>query len=450
MSGTKTGVASAKAWYNIAPNSHVPFLGMPASKRATVSNSTWQEFLTAANKRLVKNWMGILKHMIGDTPEKVALLNEWFGTEEGRRHFRGWAQQLGTQGGDRKSATSAHGAGKAMDINYDYNPWCPVCKNERPAAGETFRMVGEKIPAPKNPGDKDSKKEMENDENLTFQQILDRCGRAYDRTLRMHVPLKTEANDDRGFKHFARTYYRNHHDWTLSDSTDGNWPLSPDQVYRSYQILNWSIRFYFHYLYGQIAIYRKEYKSPNNPDELLPEPNDNANCYNIHTGVPGKAANGAALWARIKADIDNGNLPPTAEILIDKDNLEKNLPDDKRSGIVTQLTVRYPFESSDRIVYRLSFEKTAADLITEELAGPVGKAILDQIEDDHHALSLGMLYTYPGRRAPCNGVFNFSYETVLALCYLLEDPLRVRAFGCFSPNAGGDMQHFDYDHADRT
>jgi hypothetical protein len=57
----------------------------------------------------------------------------------------------------------------------------------------------------------------------------------------------------------------------------------------------------------------------------------------------------------------------------------------------------------------LSFEKTAADLITEELAGPVGKAILDQIEDDHHALSLGMLYTYPGRRDPCNGVFNFSY-----------------------------------------
>jgi hypothetical protein len=448
----KKGTALKSVWYNIAPNANtIPFLGLPANLRTTVSDSNYQKFLTAANKRLIKHWMGNLKYISNlTTDEQEKKLYDWFGQEDGRRHFRGWAEQLGKLGGDRDSSgTSAHSKGKAVDINYDYNPWCPLCNHSDNGKKETFTISGEQL-------NKKNRDAIEAGESTTYTNIQNRCAKVYDRCLRMFVPVVRSTADDNGMKHFARTYYRNNHDWILTDSTTGLPPFSPDQIYKQYQILNWSIRFYFHYVYQQIAEFRKTYPEKpgtpvpagSKPKKKIDEPEDLPNGYSLHSK---SIASSTELWDRIKSDIDKYNLPKEAEILIEKKIFDKHVTDaDVKARLFEELTVTYPFESSSETVYRFIYSKSKVTDVKDTDVDTLGKVILEQIKGDHNALSLGMLYTYPGRRDPCNGVFNLSYETFLAMCYLLSSNTQCRMFGAFSPNQAGDMQHFDYGHANRS
>jgi hypothetical protein len=397
-------------WYNQRPSSNVPLMGV--RRPATTSNRTFQQLLTAVNKRLVKAWMGELTRALGTTSNRQQLA-DWFASDDGRNHFRQWCQALGTQGGDRGQGNSAHGNGKAIDMNYDHNPWVPLCStNGRTMSGEDFGRTDQLANYRSHFGDPG--------------EVFRACGRIYDRALRLFVPLVTSATDPNGTRHFSSTYYRHHHDWTPTRAAAAAPPYTADQVFNFYQVLSWSLRFYFDYAYGQCSVVRTD-----------------QNVFSRHT-----RPDPLVFWQRIERDWTEGRLPPTAELHVVN---RSSIPAAVRDRF-DEVTMQYSFQTDTPVVARFRLQTQMAQVRTDAERTALGTVVLDQVAADHEKMRGGMVTVAPNGRDPCNGVFNHSYEAFLAFCYMLSDPdtRRLRAFGSFGPSAGGDMQHFDYGYRSRV
>jgi hypothetical protein len=370
----------------------------------------FQRFMLAANKRMVRQWMGELKYMVGTNPADLAYLYRWFGTSAGQDHFRNWAQKLGSMNGWRDSA-GAHTAGKASDINYEYNGWCPVCAHHD-GPPEVFRMVGE-------PG-RDS--------------AYVPAGKLYDRALRVFLPLHvSEPDDPNGAKYFARKYYRNHWDWQLPQlnqappSSTSKLPV--DYVYRCYQTLNWAIMFYFNYAFDRLGVEKQD------SDALDPA---------INRSTHGSALSDALVWERIASDIKGNYLPATSELLC-----EPAVVPAEAVVHFEAIQMRYPFEGRSTKLLRLALNATkAAEIVQAKHEQLIGSAVNAQLAADHKAGANALVYSGESRD-PCRGVFNHSYEFILATAGLLDDVKQARCFGSFAEGQAGDMQHFDYGYAGR-
>jgi hypothetical protein len=395
-------------WYNRGPQVKMPILG--ARTIEGINDPGFQRFLLAANKRMVRQWMGEVKYMAGDDPAKLAYLYRWFGTSDGQGHFRQWAQKMGSQNGYRPGA-SAHTAGKASDINYEFNGWCPLCAyHDTPK--ESFYMIAE-------PGN---------------EAIGVPTGKIYDRALRIFLPVRAEAADDpHDAKRFARTYYRNHWDWQSPQLNrappSATTKLPVDYVYRCYQTLNWAFMFYFNYGFDRLRIVKQD--------------GDNRDT-RINNAAHAPAVDGGHVWQNIAADIAKGNLPQTSELLCDP-----NLVPAEAVGDFEAMQITYPYERKPTNLLRLPLNATKAAAITA--AGHeaiVGGAIRAQLVADHKVAASALRFDATSRD-PCWGMFNHSYEFILATAGLLTDVKRVRCFGSFVEAQSGDMQHFDYDFSNR-
>lgn len=420
--------ALPRPWYNEMPQPKMTLLGSKAAP--DVNDPGFQRFTLAANKRMVRHWMGELKHAVGTDPAALAYLYRWFGSEEGRLHFCGWAQKLGSMIG-KKDANSAHTVGKAVDFNYEFNGWCPLF------ATKLGQMIGESA----------------------SDEINNAMGRLYDRALRLLVPVPQDSPDDpksddptvtfaKGASAFAKKFYKNHSDWQ-SPQLDQSLPsktseVSVNHVYRYYQILNWALGFYFNYAYDRLFIVKMDGAGTDK-----------------NNGSHGPALPAAEIWRRIVVDIDSGRLPPTSELLCEKD--PDSAPADPippgvgSPAAVTgsvlahfeKIRIKYPFSRKALEVYRLPIDKdTREKIATAQHEELVGRAVKAQLVADHAAGRKALIYgDETVTRDPCWGVFNHSYEFILAMAGLLKDPSNVRCFGGFSSGSAGDMQHFDYDYS---
>jgi hypothetical protein len=409
QSAARAGRAGGTPWYNQAPSDLVPLMGR--LNPAPTSDPTFQKLLTTVNKRLVKAWMGELKRHLGSSGDKAELAR-WFGSDDGRAHFSKWCQALGTQAGNRDNPASAHGHGKALDINYDQNPWVPLCSGDGTTIkGEHFSATS-LPPFVANFGDPDD----------AFRA----CGRIYDRALRLFVPLVTTEKDPYGTRAFSSTYYRIHYDWTPTRDARDAPPYTAEQVYGFYQILSWSLRFYFDYVYQRCSVFR-----------------DDTNEYGDHLPLPAPLN----VWRRIEQDWQRGHLAPSAELHVTDPSF---IPAAAR-GLFDDIQMSYSFQRGAVRVSRLRLAERMSAITTDAQKSALGEAISKQLVLDHTMLSHGMVTRAPSRRDPCNGVFSHCFEVVLAFCYLLKDPdvKRLRAFGAFTNGEGGDLQHFDYGFSQR-
>lgn len=156
---------------------------------------------------------------------------------------------------------------------------------------------------------------------------------------------------------------------------------------------------------------------------------------------------GTAVWAAIVDDIARGRLPPTAELVLE----ENSVPVALRTGLFAPFNarIRYPFMAADTTVYRVPLTSAqVAAFAAVHAEQTIGAAAATQIETDHRDFANAIRYSGTNRD-PCNGIFNHSYEFVLAVGRMLSDAGQVRAFGAFATFAAGDMQHFDYGHGHR-
>ena len=460
-------VAPDDAWYNNPPKKKVPFMGISDDALSnygnmSISHTDWQQYLTAANKRLVKVWMGELKYVLSErnhTEEQARTLENWFGTEDGRAHFRGWCEKLGKQGGDRKpSGKGAHAKGKAMDINYEFNPWCPVAQTHNHDGIELNRysMKGEK----------------------KYISYFDNCARVYERALRVFVPFpqdtefsqtstSSETDDSKlpsidvarrdVSKYYAMRYYRNHYDWTIEQAMSEHPPFTARQVHLFHTVLNWSLRFYFDYRYESMKNRKNLDESKNSfkDDNLRAESHENG-------GVTG-----TVIWDKIDNDISELGLfgtclPSTSHILLDESSFSTGAEDFSSHikhlvavGILKEVAVHFAFNHHTTTDNYLSLPLTNDNLSSvnkeqsqnADIKKILGTVVSEQIKADHLRLSRGMVYSsISSTRDPCNGVFNFGFDMFMALCYMLSGGERswFRGFGSFAPGAGGDFQHFDY------
>ncbi|MBK8258894.1 MAG: hypothetical protein IPK82_40325 [Polyangiaceae bacterium] len=385
---------------------------MGVTNPASTGNATFQKLLTAVNKRLVRCWIGEIKRRFGSSADLVPLV-DWFGSTNGRSHFEQWCQALGTQGGDRKQSTSAHGKGKAIDMNYDHNPWIPLCTtNGNSMVGEDHARTEDGL---------ELFKKHFGDPSTVFVE----CGHIYDRALRLFVPLVTTTTDPHGTGHFSSRYYRIHHDWTPTRTPTLAPPYTAEQVYEFYQVLSWSLRFYFDYAYGQCSVARTAsnvYTKHSPPDPLV-------------------------MWQRIETDWKEMRLPQSAEIhTTDAKSIPKSV-----SALFDKVTLKYSYDTGGVKVSRFKLQTGMAQITTDDMRKDMASVFLKQIAADHDMVSRGMVTKAPGRRDPCAGVFNHCFEVVMAFCYMLSDPdtKNLRTFGAFSASAGGDLQHFDYGHRSR-
>jgi hypothetical protein len=467
---------AADYWYNYGPASnprhHPPVLGLvsrydktrPEGKRNIINplqdqpftNDVFESFLITMNKRLIKNWMGIAKYYFKDSDEQTRrTLYSWFKAREGQEHFRKWCQQLGKQTGQHpdpktikdksKAPKDAHYPGKAIDVNYDINPWCPIYSSG------AKKMIGEAL--------KKEKLDLFVKKKGDYEALLKRCGRIYDRALRLFVPVVEndgsanqpaqagpEVAVNFSIKYFAEQYYRNNYDWKQNWENAAKPPFSAHTVYKNYQILNLSLRLYFHYLFGGMSKHRKDTKMTKDKKGVAVEVWDMSyNLYGEHTK---KTVDD--VMAAIRSDCGQTDrvLPQSSQMLLEEEifigaGSKQPSPDirffEKLSNIV------HPYDATKRTLYRYKFND--AQNTDEATLRTVVGYMVKQIEKDHEDLSYGMmLYDINTRRDPCNGIFNMSYETFLAFCYLPADAENLRAFGAFVPGAAGDMQHFDYSH----
>lgn len=451
---------------------YIPFLGISdeslcrknrgdavgVGKYSGVDNPTFQKLLVATNKRLVKVWMGELKHhfSLNENQAQIPYLEEWFGTEEGRKHFRGWCEKLGKQNSHR-SGGGPHGQGKAMDVNYEFNPWVPLVQTEGIHNDGTYRRRTTRVGFGKV-----GEKSKGTDLSGTYVPAI----QVYERSLRVFIDLskpEEQLGPEEGFnnvaysEHLGERYYRNHHNWRLESNSELLQPTVRD-VYTYYSALNWIIRFYFNFKYERMQIRKKldetinDYTSDNKED--------------MHGVTDGNT--GQEIWEKFKEEVDNSRLPGTSHLLI----LNKHFPKEEQervdrepgesatttlvqrlqeANILDELDVRFCFEGDGVTTrfqcLRLNTETVdAVELQNDTTIAGIGTAIAKQIEEDHDNMARGMRYK-SSRRDPCNGIFNNSFNFIMALCYLLDDSsrLKLRAFGNFSPSGGGDFQHFDYD-----
>ncbi|MBN1552284.1 hypothetical protein JW979_12500, partial [bacterium] len=421
------------------PDFHPPILGLKVLPRKNnvegplrnqiIHDDLFRKYIIAANKRMIKNWMGVIKYLFKDaTEDRQKKLYDWFQKEEARHHFRGWSQQLGTQTAEHKGA--AHTNGQAMDINYEMNPYCPVYSQE------TRTMVGEKR--------KDEPAVAAVAKEKSYGEILNTCGRIYDRALRLYVPTVEIKNGilpdtepekiNNSIIYFAEHYYRSHYDWTQDNSIRDAAPFAADQVYKFYQIMNWSLRFYFDLVYTRVGLER-------NHDTTMSDLNN--------FNQPHVARSEEELSSYLNGLLADTSAPtcPTAQFLVEEDVFSAVVtPPDSNPLLFSQRIegVRYPYQSKSKHIY-YRFNLSSLNTYSQEDKAIIVKCIRNQIIEDHQKMSFGMLYgSAASRRDPCNGIFNFSYETFLSLCYLPKDLHRLRAFGSFFSQVAGDMQHFDY------
>jgi putative chitinase len=466
---------AASCWYNYGPTSkprsHPPLLGLLSKmdsknpKKEIINtlqdqaftNDVFESFLIAMNKRLIKNWMGIAKYYFkgSDAPTRQKLY-AWFSSDAGANHFRRWCQQLGKQTGKHGNPPppgklgSAHYPGKAIDINYDLNPWCPIFnQNLRLPV-----MTGEEIYEDKkrNLDAAGKKRLIAKDAEIPSQSYADlmaAAGKIYDRALRLLIPT-VESNGQTqpaseveklnfSISYFAQRYYRNHYDWKQDFDDHKNAPFSADQVYKFLQAMNLSLRVYFNYVYGRFG-------APRDINAQFAQLN--------HINQTHTPRSENDLVSAIKNDFNLGCLPPSSQILIDPETLK--VPDPSNPGkeklsedaalFESMENVIYPYIGNPTVMYRLKLES----LLNDDARLAKALAFMHkQIIMDHHRLSYCMMYNYPDRRDPCNGIFNISYETFLAFCYLPQDAEWLRTFGAFASGQAGDMQHFDYGHTKR-
>jgi hypothetical protein len=168
------------------------------------------------------------------------------------------------------------------------------------------------------------------------------------------------------------------------------------------------------------------------------------NVYSTH----GTAPDPLAVWNRIEQDFSRSRLPRSAELHVT--DLQR-IPADVRDRFEA-IDMRYTYQSNAETVQRLRLATAIPTITTDDQRRALGTAVLAQITADHDKLRAGMVYTPPSTRDPCHGVFNHCFEVVMAFCYMLDDAhtKKLRAFGAFTANAGGDMQHFDYGHSSRA
>jgi hypothetical protein len=265
--------------------------------------------------------------------------------------------------------------------------------------------------------------------------VFPSTGKLYDRALRIFVPIRAATQDDpHDAKRFARTFYRNHWDWQLpalnEREPDATTRLPVDAVYRRYQILSWSLKFYFDYGYGRLSVPRRD------SDTIDPSINSETHTEPLRVG--------GEIWQRIAADIAAGHLPPTAELLCDPANVPA-----PAAVHFEPMKLTYPFESKSTPVLRLALNAGKVAAVAQ--AGSqdeVGGAIRAQLKADHKLGARALDYSGSGRD-PCWGVFNHSYEFVLATAGLATDLNHARCFGLFSLGTAGDIQHFDYGYSQR-
>ena len=413
-----TPVSSDKAWYN-KDGAAVHFMGRIGDFR----DPDFQKFLTAANKRMVRHWMGELLAMT-DQAQQPALRN-WFATDEGKRHFGHWCQMVAPHIGYRPPKNGkpqgAHTAGNGADLNYEFNPWCPVFNSE------DNRMIGE-----------DNSKVDSNNA----------VGRIYDRALRVFVP-KTGTDANAQAADLARKYYRNHWDWT---------PDTVQQIYQNYQILNWSLQFYFDILYRRARYpkYLCDFTISDDGEHALPAGTspayrcdiscDNNQDTDIRTCTirrPRPTMRTAReVWDALAAKIGAGHLPADSAVLC-----EAGVVPAAVRSYFTAVQLTYPF-SQTRTQLQFALTQAGLDAVPDADREAVGRVIAAQIKQDHATLR-PQLNSSAGDRDPCRGVFNHSYEMVLAFGRMLTDARMVRTFGTFVSGAAADMQHFDYGYRPR-
>lgn len=413
--GAPAPVRAPPPWYNVTGGA-VPLMGRAGDFR----DAGFQEFLSAVTKRMVRHWMGELIYMTD--PSSRPALNAWFATADGKRHFSHWSQLLAPHIGYRPPKDGlpqgAHTAGKGGDLNYDYNPWCPLF------GSELRTMVGE--------------------EGKDYSQV----GRIYDRALRLGVP-KSGADASAQADHFGQTYYRNHWDWT---------PANIAEVYRKYQILHWSLQFYFDLLYRRTTLpkYLCCYTITDDGDHGLPPgkspalrcdiscdrdlATDIRTCPVMRPRPAGRT--NQEIFDALLALVRAGDLPPDAAFLC-----ESKVVPAAVAARFTSVEIRYPFRDK-HTQQQLTLTEAALSAVPAAEQDPIGGAIAAQIRNDH-AVMRPVLNASGGDRDPCRGVFNQGYELVLAFGQMLTDARNVRTFGLFTSGAAGDLQHFDYGYSTR-
>lgn len=388
-------------WYN-STGKAAHLLGTESQTLRTSPESSPEEFsrlATVANKRLVKLWMSEVKRFV-PASEHEAWLFDWFGTDEGRVHFRNWCQLLVSvswPGG------GPHAVGRAIDIDYLFNPWAPLYT-------EGTGLMGAE---PKT-------------DNATTNAA---CGRAYDRALRLFIQPKKPGDIEAEAEFFATNYFRNEWDWT---------PQYVHAIYRDYQALNWALVSYFDYRFGRSKRPKDAgQKAPETYTNICsmtcPDHKDKKDCT---TNCP-RTRGGAELWGLLEADAgaDDKRVRDDATLVLDVE------PPKDILSLFTKRSMRYPFGQPVGVWVARLGDLLAQGKADAKVRDHLGEALARQIEKDHTSL-IGRT----GRDA-CRGIFNWSYDVAMAFGRILgeaRDYNRLRLFSFGRGANGGDFMHVDF------
>lgn len=377
---------AGEAWYS-ARGSLVPFMGSVGSF-SRGGPKPFMNLLDAVHKRLVTLWIGELKAWVPSADHDWLTL--WLGTAAGRAHFKNWCQLISRIGHWNQDG-GPHAEGAATDIDREFNPWAPLFDEKSEC------MTGEKV------GNTNKKRAA--------------VGMAYDRALRLFV----DADGDLSVRArlLATTYFRNEFDWT---------PSTIHQVYCQYQALSWSLISYFDYRFDRASVPKS------------PALGSNASC----SRQPDKRG-GVDLWKKLVDEHAGLHVHPDARLLLSA-SVAGKMPD-SLAALLTREEIEYPFKSGNNAtrdaVYLVPLGSLDDDLSDSDRLF-LGDAIGRQIDADHTALHTAF------QRDPCRGLFNMSYDVVMAFGRMLSEEEEYRRMCMFSfgsnPDmaAGGDFMHIDY------
>jgi hypothetical protein len=389
-------------WYNRTGKA-AHLLGTEKPPLTMSPESMFEDFsrlATVANKRLVKLWMSEVKRLV-PASEHESWLHDWFGTDEGRVHFRNWCQLLVSV---TQPGSGAHANGRAIDIDYLFNPWAPLYT-------EGAGLMGG---------------EPQTDNAVTNAA----SGRAYDRALRLFVQSKKPDDIEVQAELFATNYYRNEWDWD---------PPKVHAIYRDYQALNASLVAYFDYRFGRASRTKDAgyVKAPNKySNSCTMKCTKHEDPKKCGSECPHKR-DGAELWGLIENDAGSGRVREEATLVLDV------APPKAIQGLFTKRALKYPFGQPVQVwvaPLRDLRARGKADATARRL---LGDALAQQIEKDHSSLG-GRI----GRDA-CRGIFNWSYDVAMAFGLILEEArdynrLRLFSFGRGAQANGGDFMHVDF------